>query len=135
MDRLLELRIWKRAGFCCEYCRMPAELISAPFQIDHIIAQKHGGQTVLGNLALACFRCNSHKGPNIAGIDPNRGRVARLFHPRRDRWSNHFVWNGAILVGRTAIGRATIDVLWINDPIVVELREILIRGDLFPPKI
>src|ERR1700722_17991224 len=115
MYRALEKQIWNRARSCCEYCRLPAEFVNAPFQIDHVVAHKHGGQTVSENLALSCFRCNSHKGPNIAGIDPQSGRVSRLFHPRRDRWTNHFVWNGAMLVGRTAIGRTTIDVLWMND--------------------
>ena len=32
-----------------------------------LIAEKHGGLTVPDNLALSCERCNSHKGPNIAG--------------------------------------------------------------------
>jgi hypothetical protein len=52
-------------------------------------------------LALACFACNNHKGPNIAGVDQNTGDVIRLFHPRRDNWEEHFEWRGASLVGRT----------------------------------
>ena len=63
------------------------------------------------NLAWACIDCNSYKGSNIAGIDPDsKAEVVRLFHPRQDRWEEHFEWDDARLVGRTPIARATIDV-------------------------
>lgn len=52
-----------------------------PFHVDHVIAEKHRGETVLENLAWACFSCNMHKGPNIAGIDPVTGETVRLFRP------------------------------------------------------
>lgn len=48
---------------------MPQTLYRSPFQIDHIIARQHGGRTSPDNLALSCFHCNTHKGPNIARID------------------------------------------------------------------
>jgi hypothetical protein len=85
-----------------------------PFQVDHIIAEKHGGETVVSNLALACPHCNLYKGPNIAGLDPASGQVVRLFHPRTDLWSEHFAWEGAYLAGRSPIGRVTVQVLAIN---------------------
>jgi hypothetical protein len=90
---------------------LPAELASIPFEIDHIVPEQHGGETVLGNLALACFADNHRKGPNLAGIDPKTGQKAWLFNPRRHKWHRHFRWNGAVLVGRTSLGRATIAVL------------------------
>jgi hypothetical protein len=68
-----------------------------------VIAEKHGGATVLGNLALSCFFCNTFKGPNVAGVDPKTGKVTRLFHPRRNQWDEHFHWDGAFLVGRTPV--------------------------------
>jgi hypothetical protein len=92
----------------CDYCRIPEEFDPLPFQLDHVIARQHGGETALGNLAWSCLHCNKHKGPNIAGIDPVTGQLTALFHPRRQRWERHFMWNGAILVGRTRIARATI---------------------------
>jgi hypothetical protein len=85
-------------------------------EIDHVIAVVHGGPTRASNLALACFLCNSYKGPNLAGIDPETKRITRLFHPRRHKWARHFRWNGPLLEGRTPIGRATIAVLKINLP-------------------
>jgi hypothetical protein len=124
MDRELEQLVWNRAGGVCEYCRFPSEITEAPFQIDHVTSRKHGGMTAADNLALACFYCNSYKGSDIAGIDPASGRIVRLFHPRKDRWSDHFSWTGPTLTGRTAIGRATIHVLWINHPLAVETRRL-----------
>jgi len=69
----------------------------APFQLDHITAQKHHGPTVESNLAWSCFQCNNAKGTDLAGIDVETNQIVRLFHPRRDRWADHFVWEGALL--------------------------------------
>jgi len=95
------------------------------------VARQHGGQTVLENLALACLHCNRHKGPNIAGADPNTGEILRLFHPRGDVWNEHFEWTGAELRGRTAIGRVTIHVLAINQADFLAMREALIQEQAF----
>lgn len=119
-----------RAGGRCECCHFPTAVSRLPFHCDHIIAEKHGGPTEDSNLALACFRCNMSKGPNIAGLDPMSGEVTRLFHPRHDAWAEHFEWNTAWLHGKTAIGRATISVLEINGADVVATREsLLMEGD------
>lgn len=90
---------------------MPRFALPLPFQIDHIIAEKHAGQTVESNLALACPHCNRFKGPNIAGIDPASGEPVRLFHPRVDIWEDHFTFEGARIIGVTPIGQATVQVL------------------------
>jgi HNH endonuclease len=118
-------QVWQRAQARCEYCRLPSALYPSPFQIDHVIAQQHGGPTVADNLALACIHCNRFKGPNIAGIDPHNGEIVRLFHPRRDIWAEHFVWDGPRLEALTPIARATIALLLINDPQVVAVRNAL----------
>ena len=133
MERSLQARVRRRAANRCEYCQMPQRFDFLRFQIDHIIACKHGGTDAAGNLALACFSCNKHKGPNIAGLDRELGTIARLYHPRSDLWSEHFAWRGAELVGLTAIGRVTIDVLAINLRFRKELRERLIVEGRFPP--
>jgi hypothetical protein len=111
---------------------MPQSCYSTRFVLDHIIARQHGGTAETGNLALCCLFCNRFKGPNIASIDPVTRRMSRLFHPRRDVWSEHFEWEGAILIGKTVVGRATIQVLAINDPNYVDVRNSLIREGLFP---
>jgi hypothetical protein len=126
MDASLEQLVWERAGGRCEYCHVPESGSDLPFHIDHIIARQHGGLTVASNLAAACFGCNLHKGPNLSGRDRVSGQTVRLFHPRRHRWDRHFLWAGAVLVGKTPIGRATIATLAINSRQRVELREHLI---------
>lgn len=125
--------VWQRALRACEYCQMPQSYDELPFEIDHIIARKHGGPDTADNLALACFACNHHKGPNIAGLDPRTERITCLFHPRRHKWLRHFRWHGAVLVGSSPIGRATVAVLEINLPHRIALREALIEEGLFPP--
>jgi hypothetical protein len=113
---------------------MAQEFAEPSHEIDHIIAEKHRGPTILENLALACFHCNNHKGPNIAGVDAETQTITRLFHPRQDRWSDHFSWRGAILVGTTPVGRATVEVLAINVRHRVIHRQALIDEGVFPPK-
>lgn len=134
MHAALVRHVWERAGARCEYCRMPQELDEATFEIDHITPRKHGGPTLLANLALSCFHCNSHKGPNVGGLAIGTRKITPLFHPRRHSWTHHFRWDGTTLVGRTTIGRVTITVLGINDRFRVALREALIRERLFPPR-
>lgn len=91
MARIAEF-VRQRAGGVCEYCRVPDGLIPARHQLDHIIATKHRGSDDASNRALACFPCNHNKGPCIAGVDPATGKIVRLFHPRRHKWSAHFQW-------------------------------------------
>ncbi len=111
---------------------MKQEFDELTFQIEHIIPRKHHGSDEIDNLALACFACNNHKGPNLSGLDPKTGEISRLFHPRRDKWEQHFQWDGARLIGRTPIGRSTVDVLAINLTYRYELRAALIEEGVFP---
>ena len=104
-----------------------------PFQIDHVRARKHRGTSGLNNVALSCLPCNAYKGPNVAGYDPQLNRLQRLFNPRLDDWHDHFEWDGLVLVGTTAIGRTTIEVLRINAADRVAHRLLLIEAGVFPP--
>ena len=72
--------------------------------------------------------CNSYKGPNLSGVDPVTTEIVRLFHPRRDHWEENFRWEDAVLIGRTPTGRATIEVLRINELTAVALRRLFIRA-------
>ena len=85
-------------------------------------------------LQSVCVFCNNHKGPNIAGIDPVSRKIAPLYNPRRHKWGRHFRWEGPVLCGLTAIGRATVAVLEINLPYRVALRQALIEGGVFPAR-
>ena len=83
MDKATESAARPRAGYSCEYCRLGEERSNLKFCVDHVIARQHGGGDGLENLALACGFCNRHKGPNVAGVDPETQQILRLFHPRR----------------------------------------------------
>jgi hypothetical protein len=131
VDAALRQLVWDRAQDACEYCRIPQRLDVLPFQIDHIVAAKHHGPTTADNLALCCYFCNAHKGPYLAGLDPETGQLTPLFHPRRDNSEEHFRWRGPVLVGRTAVGRTTVDVLAINLPERVEHRRLLLEANVW----
>ncbi len=119
MNRDVVRQVRQRALSRCEYCHVPAALYPLPFHVDHIIARQHGGLSILENLAFSCLHCNRHK----AGTDPKTGELVRLFHPRTDQWNIHFEWAGALIVSSTAVGRATIRVLSMNDPDFLTMRE------------
>ena len=96
-------QVRERAAGRCEYCRLPQKASNVPFEIDHIISRKHQGRTVASNLAIACWYCNTFKGSDISGLDPRTGKLTRLFHPRRHKWSHHFCYEGPVLFGVTAM--------------------------------
>ncbi len=124
MQNELRSLVRRRAGDVCEYCRLPqAASPIVRFHIEHIVARQHGGATAPGNLALACNKCNFNKGPNIAALDPEDGQLVPLFHPRRARWDDHFSWKGTEIVGLTPVGRATVELLAMNDWERIEVRE------------
>lgn len=135
MKSSVRAKVRSRAGGRCEYCRLhePDEPLY-PFHIEHIISKKHHGSDDPRNLAWSCHGCNLAKSSNLTGLDPVTGRVTVLFDPRRQRWKQHFRWVGAQLTSQTACGRVTIDVLNINDPERIDLRELLMVAGLFPPK-
>ena len=125
MDAAVKRLVRERAGNRCEYCGLTAEQSPlATLQIEHIRPRKDHGGDETDNLALACIDCNLHKGPNIAGIDPESGALTELFDPRRHRWQDHFARHGAYISGLTAIGRTTVDVLAMNSEEQVLLRSL-----------
>jgi hypothetical protein len=131
MAEKLEQSIRRIALDRCEYCLMPEAASGLKHVLDHIRARQHDGKTEFENLALCCGRCNAFKGPNSAGIDPRSQQVTPLFHPRQNTWSEHFRYDGAVLIGLTATGRATIAVLSINLPIRIASRHALMAAGLF----
>jgi hypothetical protein len=94
----------------------------AALHVEHVLPRKHGGGDDLDNLALACIDCNLHKGSNVAGYDPETRQLTELFHPRRQLWHEHFERRGPAIVGRTPVGRATIEVLQLNAEDRLQLR-------------
>ena len=126
-DIAAELRelVRLRAASCCEYCRISERFTLSEHEIDHIIAVKHGGETVDGNLALCCAVCNRFKGSDIASIDPETGQVLPLFNPRIDRWDDHYRFRGGEILALTAKGRVTVRLLRINRAARIRERQLL----------
>jgi hypothetical protein len=131
----LERQVWDRSRSECEYCRSLIAFHSDPFAIDHIVPKAKGGATDEANLALACLGCNGFKGPFLTGLDPVTETEVSLFHPRFQRWTKHFAWNGDTtqIIGITATGRATVVRLRLNRPGLIRLRAALNRFGVHPP--
>jgi hypothetical protein len=128
----LRRAVYERAGGRCEYCRLHEDDSYMPHEVDHIYAEKHGGETTADNLCLCCVICNRHKGSDLASLDPLTGEVTALFHPRKDKWTDHFRLNGAIIEPLTAQGRVTVHLLQMNKRERLTERQLLIILGRFP---
>lgn len=125
--------VTQRAGNRCEYCRLSQAGQEALFHVDHILPEMDGGLTVLENLALACVSCSLRKGARRLAPDPQTGRLASLFHPRKQRWSAHFRWQGHRVVGISATGRASVEALKLNRLVMLSIRSEEAFFGRFPP--
>jgi len=110
----LRQMVTERAKSSCEYCLFPQSLSFLAFEMEHIIAEKHGGATTAENLALACPYCNRAKGTDLGSLDPETGQLTSFFNPRTQRWADHFRLNGTMIVPLTAEGRVTVAILQLN---------------------
>jgi hypothetical protein len=125
----------ERAQFRCEYCQLQQELCPETFEVDHIMPRALGGQTEPDNLCYACPVCNNAKRSQIMGQDSQTGRSVRLFDPRRQHWNRHFRWSddGGRALGKTVVGRATVEALAMNRPRLVHIRLLWAAMGLHPP--
>ena len=128
-------RVSAQARYRCGYCLTAQAIVGTPMEIDHLIPESLDGRTEESNLWLACSLCNSHKSNRIAARDPESNVVVRLFDPRRQTWAEHFRWSeqGDVIVGLTAMGRATIAALELNRPTLVEARHLWVLVGWHPP--
>jgi len=127
--------LYQRADGRCEYCKSPAFYAPDPFSVEHIQLRAAGGATELPNLAFSRQGCNNFKHMAITALDPATGNEAPLFHPRRDRWADHFTWSEDMLriVGLTPAGRTTLSRLQLDRAGVVNLRRLLSTVGEHPP--
>jgi len=131
-----EQTLRRKAQDRCGYCLSPQHLVFAPLQIEHLCPIAAGGTDDVANLWLCCSICNGHKSSKVDGLDPQSGLRQRLFNPRVDSWKDHFGWSDDFLkiVGRTAIGRATVSALHLDcDPIAIEVRSYWVAAGWHPP--
>jgi hypothetical protein len=124
----------KRANGRCEYCHAPEQVFNFAFEVEHILPRSRGGSEAWDNLALACESCNLYKGSAVQGYDPDQAQDAPLFHPRHETWDKHFRFDGetGLIVGLTAMGRATVDRLKFNSDFQHRARRHWARIGLFP---
>lgn len=130
----LRREVIERAGACCEYCLISQQDKIIPFEIDHIISEKHHGQTTADNLCLSCFRCNMYKGSDIAGADPQTGLPTFLFHPRKDDWHIHFSLKDVIIQPLTPQARITVLLLQLNSQERIAERLLMKKLGTYPCK-
>jgi hypothetical protein len=124
----------RRAAHRCEYCHAPEAVFNLPFEVEHIIPSSQKGPDDESNWALACRSCNLYKSDQVEAFDEMDGVIVRLFHPRHDRWEEHFMveTGSASIVGLTATGRATIRALQVNRPIQLAARRQWVLVGHFP---
>jgi HNH endonuclease len=121
--------VQERANLSCEYCLLPAGLAFFPHEVDHVIAEKHGGITEADNLAYTCWRCNRHKGSDLGSFDPQTGNFCFLFNPRQQSWIEHFIIENFNIIGLTSEGRTTAKLLQFNrDEKIAERQRWLIEN-------
>ena len=135
IPRARQEQVRLRAEALCEYCHTAEKWQYVPFTVDHIIPIAQGGTGGLDNLALACFHCNRRKTDRLMAIDPEMGTSVPLFHPRKQVWRDHFIWSadGLRVVGQTAIGRATIEMLALNRERAMTIRAADVAVGRHPP--
>lgn len=131
----LKQAVSERAHGCCEYCVSQADYTPDPFSSEHIYPRSLGGTDELDNLAYSCLGCNYKKFTSVDAVDPLTNQRVPLFHPRQDKWKQHFAWNEdfTLILGITAIGRATVKRLDLNREGVVNLRRALVVFKKHPP--
>ena len=128
-------QVIERADGCCEYCLIHQRDGLYRHEVDHIIPEKHRGETVLENLCLACLECNRHKGTDLGSFDPETDQITLLFNPRTQRWDEHFRLDGARIIPLSPEGRVTVFVLNLNDEIRVRARRALLEAGRYPGSI
>ncbi|MDM8520856.1 HNH endonuclease signature motif containing protein [Anaerolineales bacterium HSG6] len=132
----LRERVADTAQHRCGYCLTSEKIAGFAMHIEHIIPKALGGETVEENLWLACPTCNGHKGTKVEAIDILSNEIVSLFNPRDQNWFEHFEWSndGIFIIGITAIGRATVEALHLNNKYIIPARRLWVTFGEHPPK-
>ncbi len=130
----LRRTVERRARYRCGYCLMPQQLVAVTFHIEHIVPLSRGGATNEDNLWLACPLCNLHKGIQMTAADPETGALVDLYNPRTQDWNEHlaFAEGNTVILGRTPVGRATVEALKLNLPVQVAARGRWVKLGVYP---
>lgn len=122
-------------GECCAYCQTAEFLTATTFEFEHIQPIVAGGQTTFDNLCFACPSCNRYKGTRQI-VTTDKGENISLFHPHQQKWSEHFIWSddGTGIKSLSLVGKVTIDVLRMNRPALVRVRQMWVKLNEHPPQ-
>ena len=115
INKALRQLVATRAERLCEYCLIHEDDTFFGCEVDHIISEKHGGQTEAENLAFACAFCNRSKGSDVGSLIGATGVFVRFFNPRTDLWAEHFVLDGVTFVALSDVGEVTVRILSFNN--------------------
>ncbi len=120
----------------CVYCQTTVDNTGQALTVDHIVPTAKDGETSFANLCRACRRCNEAKHDQTHALDPLTSEFIPLYHPRRQLWAEHFAWDqsGIRLLGLTAIGRATIIALDMNNEVILFARRRWVNAGWHPPR-
>ena len=131
----LKQHIRDDAKAICGYCQTQERIIGSPLEIDHLIPISMGGQTIRSNLWLACSTCNCFKANLIQATDHATNEIVPIFNPRNMLWYEHFTWidEGLRMEGLTPVGRATVELLRVNNDYIVRARFLWIQTGWHPP--
>lgn len=131
----LRLRVAAQARGRCGYCQTQEIVSGIPLTLEHLIPTARGGQDVEENLWLSCRLCNERKAILTHALDAETSTTVPLYNPRAQTWSEHFTWDEtrARIVGLTAIGRATLNALGLNDELRVRARALWVKAGYHPP--
>jgi HNH endonuclease len=131
----IRVRVRELAQGFCEYCRIEEASTGHEFTLDHVSPESRGGPTALENLAYACVGCNVRKSSKTHAPDPIDDKLAPLFNPRLQRWSDHFCWSSdtRLILGLTPTGRATVVALSLNRQPLIAYRALMARNGMHPP--
>jgi hypothetical protein len=131
----LTAQVLADAGHRCGYCRTDERFTGSPLSIEHILPIAAGGPTERENLWRSCRECNERKGAQVQATDPESGEVVDLYNPRTQRWGDHFRWSedGLLVIGLTAVGRATVAAIDLNRPHQIVARQRWVIVGWHPP--
>ena len=135
IGRKLRSRVAAQARFRCGYCQTQEVVSGIPLTVEHIKPIARGGTDDEENLWLSCRLCNEAKGTLVEFLDAETGQVVPLFNPRTQLWDEHFTWDetAVIIIGKTAVGRATIAALSLNNELRARSRAIWVEAGWHPP--
>ena len=125
-------QVSERAYRVCEYCLIHEDDTFWGCHLDHVVSRKHDGSDELENLAFACALCNANKGSDIASLAENPPKLTPLFHPRRDKWLEHFLLANSLIETISAPGEATAKILKLNHPNRIAERKTLAQAGRYP---